>query len=296
MEQTEPPSLITAPKASGSFTSSLTLMHHLLYKVTLYQHEQKRMPEKTCTCAVSCSWSWSLRPQSSNFDVTSSSSSLLFTLFLDPDCVFLQFYSASQSGERTARCSKTPKRVIEKHFFLPGCSLGLCKAPWVSFPFFVCVRCCAFDLCCAQLFPHLKKARRPLPEVWCLTLGLYCSCFSERQTNKPIIVPLLSLSLLRRLKTENQLFLCHRFELNQPTIQNCVWNRWGFSAQSDGRKQEDRSKQVSLLCFYLSKTPAVHLLTEINLTLNFKPSFGLFLFLSCMLKQSLVIKLLDVCN
>lgn len=55
------------------------------------------------------------------------------------------------------------------------------KHPGCSFPF-VCVQCCAFDLCCAQLFSlliirclsSLKKARRLWSEVKCKIRSLAC--------------------------------------------------------------------------------------------------------------------------
>lgn len=91
---------------------------------------------------------------------------------------------------------KMPKHVIQKHFcFLPCGFLGPFETPWVLIPF-VFVQCCAFDLCCAQLYSpliimclsYLKKARRHVSEVSCILWsfypGFYCWCFRKRRTKR----------------------------------------------------------------------------------------------------------------
>lgn len=105
------------------------------------------------------------------------------------------FFSATWSREQTVLL-KTPKCVIEEHFFppFPHCSLDLCKAPWVLFPF-VRVQCCAFDLCCAQLFSscyqgasfNLKKPGGSYMRfhLWCLVFSLLSLVsVSVRKLNK----------------------------------------------------------------------------------------------------------------
>lgn len=83
-------------------------------------------------------------------------------------------------------------------------------------------------------------------------------------------------------KTTTSCFLCAiAFELNPPTIPHRSWrfkNCVRICCREQSTAGRDPSKQISLLCFYLSKTPAVHLLSEINLTLNSTP-VGFFCFL-----------------
>lgn len=205
-------------------------MHHPLYKVMLYQHEQKECQKNTCTCAVSCSWSWSVRPQSSNFDVTSSS--LLFTLLLYPDCVSCSYVLPNRVLSRLRAAKKRPNVSLRSTFFSLVVLWAFAKHLGCCFPSSVSsvvpLTCVVHS--CSPLFIkgcllYLKKARRPLPEVWCLmrSLAWFVLFVFQWEASQQTHRPLLCLSLLCILKTENQLFLCHRFELNQPTIQNCVW-------------------------------------------------------------------------
>lgn len=143
-----------------------------LMQLCYIKHEQKnafnQKKNKVYRCCCHAPWSCSvgLRAQTLMWLLL-----CFFFSFFPLDCVLCSFILLIWvvSRRRAAGNAQTSRWGA---LFLPCCFLGLCEAPWVLFPF-VCVRCCAFDLCCAQLFSplimrclsYLKKARRHLPEV-----------------------------------------------------------------------------------------------------------------------------------
>lgn len=192
------------------------------------KHEQKECQKKKKNCTVSCRpapWC-AVRPQSSNFDVTSS---LLFILFL-LSRVSCSFDSAESWAERVLL-----KKPIEEHCFLPCFSGPLQSTLGVVSPSSVS-SVVPFDLCCAQLFSPLimrcshtlKKAQRHPPEVkWSLACFLLLVFqWEASQTNPPSLH-----YLLWYLQNDDQLLsLCHRFwakSTHNPSSllegQNCVW-------------------------------------------------------------------------
>lgn len=120
----------------------------------LYQHEQKecvsrirwrRKKKNLYLCCCPAPWPCAVRPQSSDFDVTS--------IFVLLECVLCSFLLLIRAVSR--QCAAKNAQTSPWGACSSPWSLGLFKAPWVSFPF-VCVQCCAFDLCCAQLFSLLS--------------------------------------------------------------------------------------------------------------------------------------------
>lgn len=146
-------------------------------------------------------------------------------------CV-VRLYSAYHSREQTACCLRRPNVSFRSTFFSLVVLWAFAKHLGCCFPSSVSsvvpLTCVVHS--CSPLFikgclPYLKKARRPLPEVWCLmrSLAWFVLFVFQWEASQQTHRPLLRLRLLCILKTE-KLFLCHHFELNQPTIQNCVWN------------------------------------------------------------------------
>ncbi len=141
-------------------------------------------------------------------------------VFIPLDGVSCSFVLLIWVVSRPCAAKKCPN-VSLRSTFLP-CSLGLCKAPWVLFPF-VCVQCCAFDLCCAQLFSpliirclsYLKKARRHRPEVKCIMWSSVCFLllvfqWEASQTNP--LSPFIILCFVMQTENDYQLLsLCHCF-------------------------------------------------------------------------------------
>lgn len=143
------------------------------------------------------------------------------------------------------------------------------------------VQCCAFDLCCAQLYSpliimclsYLKKARRHVSEVSCILWsfypGFYCWCFRKRRTKRKhypwryfIIGKFykLLLSLCHCVPAQSNHNLSHSWRFYISVVVVC-WHCWWSG------RQEVQSKLVSLFfCSYLSKTPKMHL--AINLMSN----------------------------
>lgn len=167
--------------------------------------------------------------------------------------------------ESWADLLKMPKHVIQKHFcFLPCGFLGPFKAPWVLIPF-VFVQCCAFDLCCAQLYSpliimclsYLKKARRHVSEVSCILWsfypGFYRWCFRKRRTKRKhypwryfIICKFykLLLSLCHCVPAQSNHNPSHSWRFDISVVVVC-WHCWWSG------RQEVQSKLVSLFLFLL---------------------------------------------
>lgn len=114
-----------------------------------------------------------------------------------------------------------PKRLIEEHFFLPCCSLGLCKAPWVLFPLRLCPVLCLWPVLCTVVSPLImrclsylkKKPRGTWPEVQCIMRSLACFLllvFQWEASQNKSIVPCVILCFTKptNWKTINSCFLC----------------------------------------------------------------------------------------
>lgn len=235
------------------------------------------------------------RPRSSNSDVTFLSSRLC-----------------------RARREQT-RRLIEEHFFLfslgllqkhLGCCFPLRLCPVLCLLTCVVHSCSPLSLSLSLIMrclSYLKKARRHLTwGIWCVIFSLFSivGVSVRGKPNEPTVLPSPSAFALfyvlwyipTNWKTNHQLLsLCHCFwakSTHSPLRSRWfnkknvfVWicrkrsHRVCGVTKSGGKRGAPVQKQVSLLCFYLSKTPAVHLLPESDLTIN-SPSFFGFSFFS----------------
>lgn len=188
------------------------------------------------------------------------------------ECVCAVFFDRPESWADLLKILlKMPKNVIQKHFyFLPCGFLGPFKAPWVLIPF-VFVQCCAFDLCCAQLYSpliimclsYLKKARRHVSEVSCILWsfypGFYRWCFRKRRTKQKhypwqyfIICKFykLLLSLCHCVPAQSNHNPSHSWRFDISVVVVC-WHCW-WSGQ-----QEVQSKLGSFFFFFFFFPPLV---------------------------------------
>lgn len=152
----------------------------MLYQAWTKKNAFNQKKKETVPLLLSCSLTVvQVRPPSSNFDVTSS----LFSFSFSSQLRVVQFYSANLSREQTVRCLQCPNVSLRSTFFLPCCSLGLCKAPWVLFPLRLCPVLCLWPVLCTVVSPlimrclsYLKKATRHL--TWGTMYNAVSSLFS----------------------------------------------------------------------------------------------------------------------
>lgn len=183
----------------------ITLMHHPLYKVNLYQHEQKEC-QKNCTLAVvMLSDCVQVRAQT-----------LMWLLLL---CCFWLFFLSTVcravilcQSESWADCVllKMPKRLIEEHFSSPFVVLwAFAKHLGCRFPSSVssvvpltCVVHSCSPLLSWRCLSYLKKAQRHLPEVWCVTrlLAWFMLFVFQWEASQQIHRPLLYLNFITHTK------------------------------------------------------------------------------------------------
>lgn len=164
----------------------------------LYQAWTKRMRgEKKATLLLS----WSMNVFSGATELNHWCDSFIVVGFISSlstvCCAVLFCYS-----ESWADCVllKMPKTFHRGERFLPCCSLGLCKAPWVSFPLRLCPVLCLWPVLCTVVLPSYHKVPLiPLKSQEALTWGITNNavfslffklwCFSEGQA-KQIHYPL----------------------------------------------------------------------------------------------------------
>lgn len=230
------------------------------------------------------------------------------------------------SRPRAAKNAQTSHWGALLFFFPPSLVVlwAFAKHLGCLFPF-VCVQCCAFDLCCAQLFSPLiirclsylkkKKARGHLPEERCIMRSLACFLslvlqWEASQTNplSPALFYILWYILTNWKWLPAAFFVLN--ELNpprnplHPEIQNCVrisCKHWWFVFTETGVNQgaiDSRKTTQSWLsssAFILVKLQLCTWYRKAVLTKNL-PSFGFFfleLHAEAITKDSIFF--LDVC-
>lgn len=179
----------------------------MLYQAWTKKNAFNQKKKETVPLLLSCSLTVvQVRPPSSNFDVTS-----LFCFLFPLSCVLCSFILLIWVVSRpcaayNAQTSHWGALFFSLVLWAFAKHLGCC------FPF-VCVQCCAFDLCCAQLFPllswgashTLKKPRGTEPEVQCIMRSLACFLLlvfqweaSQTNPSSPVLF-----YVLRYRQTEN---------------------------------------------------------------------------------------------